>query len=49
MAIDRDGGADAADPLGGMSVHHQMNLPQRVVGLWGGTRRRPQPALAEAG
>lgn len=45
------GGADAADLLGGISVHHQMARSQRViglggavvgiaVGLWGGTRRR---------
>jgi hypothetical protein len=45
------GGADAADLLGGISVHHQMPRSQRViglggavvgiaVGLWGGTRRR---------
>ena len=47
------GGADAADLLGGISVHHQMNLSQRIiglggaavgigVGLWGATRRRPR-------
>lgn len=37
------GGADAADPLGGMSVHHEMKRSQRLigigVGLWGATRR----------
>ena len=47
------GGADAADLLGGMSVHHEMKRSQRViglggavvgigVGLWGATRRRSQ-------
>jgi hypothetical protein len=45
------GGADAADLLGGMSVHHEMPRSQRIiglggavvgigVGLWGATRRR---------
>ena len=45
------GGADAADLLGGISVHHQMTRSQQViglggavvgigVGLWGATRRR---------
>jgi Domain of unknown function (DUF4267) len=45
------GGADAADLLGGMSVHHEMKRSQRIiglggavvgigVGLWGATRRR---------
>jgi hypothetical protein len=49
------GGADAADLLGGMSVHHEMKRSQQViglggavvgigVGLWGATRRRPKPA-----
>jgi hypothetical protein len=44
------GGADAADLLGGMSVHHQMKRSQQIiglggavvgigVGLWGATRR----------
>jgi hypothetical protein len=44
------GGADAADLLGGMSVHHEMTRSQRLmgvggavigigVGLWGATRR----------
>jgi len=48
------GGADAADLLGGLSVHHEMKPSQRViglggaivgigVGLWGATRRRPRP------
>lgn len=47
------GGADAADLLGGISVHHDMKPSQRViglggavvgigVGLWGATRRRPR-------
>jgi hypothetical protein len=46
------GGADAADLLGGMSVHDQLKLSQRLVGLggavvgigvglWGATRRAP--------
>jgi hypothetical protein len=45
------GGADAADLLGGMSVHREMKPSQRLiglggavvgigVGLWGATRRR---------
>src|SRR5258705_13929510 len=49
------GGADAADLLGGMSVHHEMKRPQQIiglggavvgigVGLWGATRRRSQSA-----
>ncbi len=44
------GGADAADLLGGMSVHRELKLSQRViglggavvgigVGLWGAVRR----------
>jgi len=47
------GGADAADLLGGMSVHHEMKPSQRLiglggaivgigVGLWGAMRRRPR-------
>lgn len=46
------GGADAADLLGGMSVHHEMNRSQQVIGLGGavvgigvglwGALRRPQ-------
>ncbi len=47
------GGADAADLLGGMSVHRDMKPSQRIiglggavvgvgVGLWGATRRRPR-------
>lgn len=53
------GGADAADLLGGMSVHDQMKPSQRMiglggavvgigVGLWGATRRRSDPAAAPA-
>jgi len=45
------GGADAADLLGGISVHDQMKRSQQIiglggavigigVGLWGATRRR---------
>ena len=45
------GGADAADLLGGMSVHHEMKRSQQIiglggavvgigVGLWGATLRR---------
>lgn len=48
------GGADAADLLGGLSVHHQMPRSQQIVGLggavvgigvglWGATRRRATP------
>jgi hypothetical protein len=29
------GGADAADLLGGMSVHHEMKRSQRIIGLGG--------------
>lgn len=47
------GGADAADLLGGMGVHHEMKRSQQVVGLggaivgigvglWGATRRQPR-------
>lgn len=46
------GGADAADLLGGMGVHHEMKRSQRVIGLGGavigigvglwGALRRPQ-------
>ena len=47
------GGADAADLLGGVSVHHEMKRSQRLiglgaavvgigVGLWGATRRNPR-------
>jgi len=45
------GGADAADLLGGLAVHHEMSGSQKAiglggavvgiaVGLWGATRRR---------
>ncbi len=48
------GGADAADLLGGMSVHRDLKPAQRAiglggaavgigVGLWGAMRRRPRP------
>lgn len=51
------GGADAADLLGGMSVHHEMKPSQQFiglggaavgigVGLWGATRRRRGSAAA---
>jgi hypothetical protein len=54
------GGADAADLLGGMSVHDEMTRSQRLiglggavvgigVGLWGATRpRRDSSAAQEA-
>jgi hypothetical protein len=53
------GGADAADLLGGMSVHSEMKRSQQViglggaivgvgVGLWGATRRRRQSEAAPA-
>ncbi len=53
------GGADAADLLGGISVHDQLKPSQRViglggavigigVGLWGAARRRPAAAEAAA-
>jgi hypothetical protein len=46
------GGADAADLIGGLSVHHELKTSERLVGLggavvgigvglWGATRRRP--------
>jgi len=49
------GGADAADLLGGMSVHRELTRAQRVIGLggavigvavgiWGAARRRQDPA-----
>lgn len=52
------GGADAADLLGGMRVHHELKRSQQIiglggavvgigVGLWGATRRRPQPAESD--
>jgi Domain of unknown function (DUF4267) len=48
------GGADAADLIGGLSVHHELTKSERLVGLggaavgiavglWGATRRRPSP------
>jgi uncharacterized protein DUF4267 len=53
------GGADAADLLGGMSVHGELKRSQRLiglggavigigVGLWGATRRRPTGQLTTA-
>jgi hypothetical protein len=46
------GGADAADLLGGLSVHHELKRSQLIglggavigigVGLWGATRRTPK-------
>lgn len=52
------GGADAADLLGGMSVHHEMTPSQRFiglggavvgigVGLWGATRRTAGPVAVD--
>ncbi|MDY6995380.1 MAG: DUF4267 domain-containing protein [Actinomycetota bacterium] len=52
------GGADAADLLGGYSVHHQLRTSQKLiglggavagigVGLWGATRRS-EPAAPES-
>ena len=49
------GGADAADLLGGLSVHHEMKRSQQIiglggaavgigVGLWGATRRSREVA-----
>jgi len=49
------GGADAADLVGGLSVHHDLKRGQQIiglggaavgigVGLWGALRRRPVPA-----
>ena len=54
------GGADAADLLGGMSVHHDLKRGQQIiglggavvgigVGLWGATRRRRDPARPRCG
>lgn len=48
------GGADAADLLGGISVHNQLTRGQQIIGLggavvgigvgaWGATRRRRLP------
>ena len=52
------GGADAADLLGGMSVHQDMKRSQQLIGLggavvgigiglWGATRRRGESAAAQ--
>ncbi|RAV10045.1 hypothetical protein DQP55_16280 [Mycolicibacterium sp. GF69] len=52
------GGADAADLLGGMAVHHEMKRSQQViglggavigigVGLWGALRPPDRPQRAE--
>src|SRR3981189_416073 len=52
------GGADAADLLGGLSVHSELRRSQQLiglggavvgvgVGLWGATRRRTTPTAAE--
>ena len=54
------GGADAADLLGGMSIHHEMKRSQQIiglggavvgigVGLWGATRRRELPGSSATG
>ena len=54
------GGADAADLLGGMSVHHNLKRGQQIiglggaavgigVGLWGATRRSPSPRVRQQG
>jgi hypothetical protein len=54
------GGADAADLIGGISVHHEMKPSQRLiglggafigiaVGLWGALRRQPRQPLARTG
>jgi hypothetical protein len=54
------GGADAADLLGGMSVHSEMKQSQQLiglggavvgvgVGLWGATRRRRASSAAQEG
>ena len=54
------GGADAADLLGGMSVHHEMKRSQQIiglggavvgigVGLWGATRRRERTRPSATG
>jgi hypothetical protein len=52
-------GADAADLLGGVSVHHEMKRSQRLIGLggaivgvgtglWGATRRTTQAVKTPA-
>ncbi|MGI9164541.1 MAG: DUF4267 domain-containing protein [Mycobacterium sp.] len=54
------GGADAADLLGGMSVHGELKRSQQIIGLggavvgiavaaWGAARGRPAPAGAMTG
>jgi hypothetical protein len=54
------GGADAADLLGGMSVHHEMKRSQQIiglggavvgigVGLWGAIRRRERTRPSATG
>ncbi|MDT5208301.1 MAG: hypothetical protein QOF67_716 [Mycobacterium sp.] len=54
------GGADAADLLGGMSVHNEMKRSQQIiglggavvgigVGLWGATRRRKRTGQSATG
>lgn len=51
-------GADGADLLGGMGVHHEMKRSQRVIGLggaaigigiglWGATRKRSVPVRGQ--
>jgi hypothetical protein len=53
------GGADAADLLGGLSVHSELRRSQQLiglggavigvgVGLWGAMRRRPKPVVPAA-
>jgi hypothetical protein len=53
------GGADAADLLGGLSVHSEMKRSQQLIGLggaivgigiglWGATRRRPRAGATES-
>jgi hypothetical protein len=50
------GGADAADLMGGLSVHHELKRSEQLiglggaivgigVGLWGATRRPARPSL----
>jgi hypothetical protein len=52
------GGADAADLLGGLGIHHEMKPSQKCiglggavvgigVGLWGATRRRTSGAAVD--
>jgi hypothetical protein len=53
------GDADAADLLGGLSVHSEMKRSQQLIGLggavvgigiglWGATRRRPRAGATES-